>query len=52
MDGILFFGTTGAIIDEMIANLKKDFDLKAEADVFAFLGIEMIKDKKRNAISL
>ena len=51
VDDALFFGTTDAIIDEMIANLKKDFDLTAEADVFAFLGIEIIKDKKGNAIS-
>ena len=43
---------TDAIIDEMIANLKIDFALKVEADVFAFLGNEVIKDKKGNAISL
>ena len=38
-------------IDEMIANLEKDFDLKVEEDAFAFLGIEMIRDKKGNTIS-
>ena len=32
--------------------LKKDFDLKVEEDVFAFLGIKILKDKKGNAISL
>ena len=52
VDDVLFFGTSDAIIDEMIATLKRDFDLKVEEDVFAFLGIEIIKDKKGNAISL
>ena len=52
VDDVLFFGTSDAIIDEMIATLKKDFDLKVKEDVFAFLGIEIIKDKKENAISL
>ena len=52
VDNALFFGTTDAIIDNMIANLKKGFDLKVEEDIFAFLGIEMIRDKKGNAISL
>ena len=52
VDNLLFFGTTDAIIDEMIANLKRDFDLKVEEDVFAFLGIEIVRDKKGNAISL
>ena len=33
-DDILFFSTTDAIIDKMIANLKKDFDLTVEEDVF------------------
>ena len=52
VDDVLFFGMLDAIIDEMIATLKRDFDLKVEEDVFAFLGIEIIKDKKGNAISL
>ena len=52
VDDALFFGTTDAIIDEMIANTKRDFDLKVEADVFAFLEIEIVKDKKGNVISL
>ena len=52
VDDVLFFGTTDAIIDEMIANLKRDFDLKVKKDVFAFLDIEIIRDKKGNAISL
>ena len=52
VDDILFIGKSDAMIDEMIANLKRDFDLKVEVDEFAFLGIEIIKDKKANAISL
>ena len=44
---------TNAIIDEMIVSLKKDFDLKqVKEDVFAFLGIKIIKDNKENAIFL
>ena len=46
VDDVLFFGTSYAIIDEMIATLKRGFDLKVEVDEFAFLGIEIIKDKK------
>ena len=42
MDNVLFFGTSDAIIDEMIATLKRDFDLKVKEDVFDFLGIEII----------
>ena len=45
VDDVVFFGTTDAIIDEMIANLKMDFDLKVEEDVFTFLGIELVEDK-------
>ena len=52
VDDVLFFSTTDAIIDKMIANLKKDFDLKVEEDVFAFLEIKIIQDKKGNMISL
>ena len=39
VDDVLFFGTTDAIIDKMISNLKRDFDLKVEENVFPFLGI-------------
>ena len=52
MGDVLFFGTTYAIIDEMTANLKMNFDFKVEENVFAFLSIKIIKDKKENAISL
>ena len=38
VDNVLFFGTSDAIIDEMIATLKRDFDLKVEEDVLAFFG--------------
>ena len=51
-DNILFCGMSDAIINEMIATLKRDLDLKVEADVFAFLGNEIIKYKKGNAIFL
>eukprot|EP00816_Leptocylindrus_hargravesii_P012686 CAMPEP_0196824834 /NCGR_PEP_ID=MMETSP1362-20130617/92709_1 /TAXON_ID=163516 /ORGANISM="Leptocylindrus danicus, Strain CCMP1856" /LENGTH=182 /DNA_ID=CAMNT_0042205181 /DNA_START=6642 /DNA_END=7190 /DNA_ORIENTATION=+ len=33
------------IIDDMVENLQKDFDLNVEDNMFAFLGIEMYKDK-------
>ena len=32
----LFFGKNGQILDEMIEDLKKEFDLKHEGDVGAF----------------
>mmetsp|Transcript_31063 Transcript_31063/g.45455 ORF Transcript_31063/g.45455 Transcript_31063/m.45455 type:complete len:340 (+) Transcript_31063:1620-2639(+) len=46
VDDVLFFGTTEKIIDEMIKDLQKDFDLNVEDDVFAFLGIEIFKNKQ------
>ena len=48
----LFFGTTDAIIDEVVANLKQDLDLKVEQDVFALLDVKIISGKKGNVISL
>ena len=52
MNGVLFFGTTNAIMDDMITNLKRYFNLKVEEDVFAFLGIEIIREKNGETISL
>ena len=46
VDDVLFFGKSDAIIDEMIANLKRDFDLKVEGTVDAFLGVEVLEHKK------
>ena len=46
VDDVLFFGTTEKIIDAMIKDLQKDFDLNVEDDEFAFLGIEIFKNKQ------
>jgi len=46
VNDVLFFGMTEKIIGDMIEDLQKDFDLNVEDSMFAFLGIEMFKDKK------
>ena len=45
VDDVLFFGKSEKIIDNMIASLKKEFDLNVEGSVEAFLGVEVIKHK-------
>jgi len=40
VDDTIFFAKNQEIIDDMISNLKKDFDLTDEGDVDAFLGVQ------------
>ena len=41
VDDVLFFGTLDKLIDEVIGDLKKNFDLSKEGIVEAFLGVEI-----------
>ena len=45
MDDCSFFAKNQADIDVLIVDLKQDFDLEVEEDVYAFLGVEVTKDE-------
>ena len=46
VDDVLFFGTLDKLIDEVIGDLKKNFDLSKEGIVEAFLGVEISSHDK------
>ena len=46
VDGVLFFGTSDKLIDYVIGDLKKNFDLSEEGTVEAFLGVEISDHNK------
>ena len=46
VDDVLFFARTDELIDEVIEDLKKEFDLKVEGTVTAFLGMEVHTNQK------
>ena len=52
VDDCLFFGKNGQILDEMIEDLKKEFDLKHEGDVRAFLGIDIVRNENDGSFML
>ncbi len=51
-DDVLFFGRDSTKVDEMIKNLKGEFDLTEEEDVYAFLGVQLERDKETGSITL
>ena len=46
VDDVLFFGTLDKSIDNVIGDLKKNFDLSEEGTVEAFLGMEISDHNK------
>ena len=52
VDDCLFFGKNGQILDEMIEDLKKEFNLKHERDVGAFLGINIVRNENDGSFTL
>ena len=47
-----FFGKNGQILDKMIEDLKREFDLKHEGDVGAFLGIDIVRNENDGSSTL